>query len=130
MWLEIFDYMCLLTLFFEVLGGSIAFGFIARDGWLNHDLWNKMDFMILIMEITEFISSYTFLIGVTLRPLRIFRHLKMACNVPAMEHIKVIFATLWSSVTQLVIVFAILFLFLVTFSIFGMAMFQGSFTRS
>lgn len=128
-WLEIFDFMCLVTLFAEVCMGSVAWGFTGPSGWLNHNLWNKMDFIILVAEVVEFVSSYTFLIGITLRPIRIFRHLKIVAKLPQMSHVDIILSTLWSSVTQLVIVLVILGLFLVTFSIFGMAMYQRSFSR-
>ena len=128
-WLEMFDYLCLITLLTEVVLGSIAWGFTGPGGWVNHNLWNKMDLFILVAEIVEFVSSYTSLIGITFRPARLFRHLKIVARIPHLSHVNIILATLWSSITQLVIVLAILGLFLVTFSIFGMAMYQKSFAR-
>jgi hypothetical protein len=79
-WLEVLDHSCLLLFAFEIVAGTIVYGFRCSGGWWRHTMWNKIDAVILFIEILEFASSYSWLLGITFRPLRICRCANTSCD--------------------------------------------------
>lgn len=128
--LEYFDYACVLVLAFEVVVGSIALGFVRSEiTYLRCSDFHKLDFIVLIVTITEYIARYFDVQGVTLRPFRLLRVFRAITRIKTFAGIKSIILTLKQGLPQLSIVFAMLLFFMAAFSICGMAIYQNSFRR-
>mmetsp|Transcript_3722 Transcript_3722/g.9015 ORF Transcript_3722/g.9015 Transcript_3722/m.9015 type:complete len:2275 (-) Transcript_3722:103-6927(-) len=130
-WLDSVDVASAVVLFFEILVGCIALGFWgAPTTWMRSSDFHKLDMFVLLVTISEYILAFGFgITGVTMRPFRLLRVFRAITTIRAFSGIKTIIITLKQGLSQLVIVFAMLIFFCTCFAIFGMAVFQNSFSR-
>lgn len=130
-WLDAFDFLSAAVLLFEVATGIIALGFSGRPNtWLHVSDFHKLDLLVLAVTIAEYVGIFVFgLKGVTIRPFRLMRIFRAIIRIKAFSGIKTIIITLRQGLGQMATVFFMLLFFTASFSIFGMAVFQKSFSR-
>lgn len=127
---EIFDYICVLILVAEMFSGCVAIGAFEGDHtWLRCSNYHKLDLIVLMVTVSEFIASIYGVRGLTLRPFRLLRVFRAVTTVKMFYGVKAIIKTLSKGAGQLATVLAMLIFFMAAFSICGMAIFGTSFRR-
>ena len=103
----------------------ISFGFVIDPGAYFRDSWNKLDFLIVIMSILDqSIPSLNLPFIKILRLLRILRPLKfLSSNI----NMKILVTTLMESVGEIGNMILVIFLFMLIWSIFGVAILVNKF---
>lgn len=114
----------ILTVLFslEMVLKSIAMGFIGSEHAYLRSSWNRLDFFVVIVSI---ISLAAFDSLKALRSLRALRGLRPLRAITKAVGLKIVVNTMFSSVTDVINVGALFFLFLYIFSVFGVSYFKG-----
>jgi hypothetical protein len=131
-WAGTFDLVCLIVLCLEILIGSAACGFASLEhiSWLSASAVNPIDLLVLVSAIVEYgllVFGYKPLMMRSLRLLRLFR---LFDPIPILWHINAMVTTLQKGASQFVSVWFVFLSFVVSFGIFGMELYPGSFSRS
>ena len=104
----------------------IAMGFIKGKNTYLKDVWNLIDFIVVVSWIFELITQFFSFPGINLRPLRtlrLFRPLKAMKTVPSLrKQIVALFRSVKGLLNVIVFIMAVLMLF----SILGLTLFGGS----
>jgi hypothetical protein len=98
-----------------------AFGFILNKGSYLRDLWNILDFIIVLTSLLPLIISIGFSVN-ALRAIRVLRPLRTITKVKAL---KMIVKTLFNSFSLVMDSLCILFMVMGIFAIAGMQLFGG-----
>ena len=104
----------------------VALGFVRGKNTYLKDIWNLIDFVVVVSWIFELIMQFFSFPGINLRPLRtlrLFRPLKAMKTVPSLR--KQIIA-LFRSVKGLLNVIVFIMSVLMLFSILGLTLFSGT----
>ena len=115
------DFFFLVFYSSEMVLKIIAMGFILSKNSYLRDIWNILDFAIVLSTYTIYLPVQTINIQ-GLRTLRILRPLRTISSVKAL---RMIMNTLISAIPLLRDVFLILFLFFLIFAIAGLQLFAG-----
>lgn len=99
-----------------------AYGFLFNQGAYLRDLWNILDFIIVVTSLLPLIINIGFSVN-ALRAIRVLRPLRTITKVKAL---KMIVKTLFNSFSLVMDSLCILFMVMVIFSIAGMQLFGGS----
>ena len=110
----------------EFLVKTIAEGFLKTPTAYLKSSWHRLDFVILIACIVEFIGS-TLGEGDTIRVLRVFRVLRPLRMLKSNESMQVLLDALHNVAGIMVGVFGLILIFFTTFAIFGIGLFCGTF---
>jgi len=100
----------------------IAFGFIFNKGAYLRDMWNIMDFIIVVTSLLPLIVNLGFSVS-ALRAIRVLRPLRTITKVRAL---KMIVRTLFYSFSLVMDSLYILFFVMGVFGIAGMQLFGGN----
>ena len=98
-----------------------AFGFLFNKGAYLRDLWNILDFVIVVTSLLPIIISIGFSVN-ALRAIRVLRPLRTITKVKAL---KMIVRTLFYSFSLVMDSLCILFMVMGIFAIAGMQLFGG-----
>ena len=98
-----------------------AFGFVFNKGAYLRDLWNILDFVIVVTSLLPIIVSIGFSVN-ALRAIRVLRPLRTITKVKAL---KMIVRTLFYSFSLVMDSLCILFMVMGIFAIAGMQLFGG-----
>lgn len=113
---------------FEILCNMVAYGFMGRNGWFSVSYFHKMEFFILLCTVVEAtVVAIVKVEGLTIRPFRLLRIIKLLVTVKAFASVKIILDTLSVGAQQLSVVFLMFSFFLLTLGIFGMQILMYSF---
>lgn len=131
-WADTFDVACMIFLALEILNGSAACGLASRKhiSWLSASAVNPVDLLVLVSAVAEYgllVFGYKPLMLRSLRLLRLFR---LFDQVPVLRHMTAMVSTLQKGASQLLSVWFVFLSFVVSFGIFGMELFSGSFSMS
>ena len=99
-----------------------AFGFILNKGAYLRDLWNILDFVIVVTSLLPLIITIGFSVN-ALRAIRVLRPLRTITKVKAL---KMIVKTLFNSFSLVMDSLIILFMVMGIFAIAGMQLFGGT----
>lgn len=99
-----------------------AYGFVLNKGAYIRDLWNVLDFVIVITSLLPIIIDIGFSVS-ALRAIRVLRPLRTITKVKAL---KMIVRTLFHSFSLVMDSLAILFMVMGIFAIAGMQLFGGT----
>ncbi len=100
----------------------VAFGFIFNKGAYLRDLWNVLDFIIVVTSLLPLFMTIGFSVN-SLRAVRVLRPLKTITKVKAL---KMIVRTLFLSFSLVLDSLYILVFIMVIFAIAGCQLFGGS----
>lgn len=98
-----------------------AYGFLFNEKAYLRDLWNLLDFVIVVTSLLPFIVKLGFSVN-SLRAIRVLRPLKTITKVKAL---KMIVSTLFYSFSLVMDSLYILFFVIIVFSIAGTQLFSG-----
>jgi len=98
-----------------------AFGFLFNKGAYLRDLWNIMDFVIVVTSLLPLIINFGFSVS-ALRAVRVLRPLRTITKIRAL---KMIIRTLFNSFSLVIDSVYILAFIMFVFSIAGMQLFGG-----
>lgn len=98
-----------------------AYGFLFNDKAYLHDLWNLLDFIIVLTSLLPFVVKLGFSVN-SLRAIRVLRPLKTITKVKAL---KMIVSTLFYSFSLVMDSLYILIFVIIVFSIAGSQLFSG-----
>lgn len=98
-----------------------AYGFLFNEKAYLRDLWNILDFVIVVTSLLPFIVKLGFSVN-SLRAIRVLRPLKTITKVKAL---KMIVSTLFYSFSLVMDSLYILFFVIIVFSIAGTQLFSG-----
>lgn len=98
-----------------------AYGFVFNEKAYLRDLWNMLDFVIVVTSLLPFIVKLGFSVN-SLRAIRVLRPLKTITKVKAL---KMIVSTLFYSFSLVMDSLYILFFVIIVFSIAGTQLFSG-----
>ena len=98
-----------------------AFGFLFNKGAYLRDLWNILDFVIVVTSLLPLIVDIGFSVN-ALRAIRVLRPLRTITKVKAL---KMIVKTLFNSFSLVMDSLSILFMVMGIFAIAGMQLFGG-----
>lgn len=99
-----------------------AFGFLFNKGAYLRDLWNILDFVIVVTSLLPLIVNIGFSVN-ALRAIRVLRPLRTITKVKAL---KMIVKTLFYSFSLVMDSLCILFMVMGIFAIAGMQLFEGA----
>lgn len=105
----------------EMVLKIFAFGFIFNKKAYMRDMWNIMDFLIVITSLLPLVISLGFSVN-ALRAIRVLRPLRTITKVKAL---KMIVKTLFYSFSLVMDSLIILFFMMGVFAIAGMQLFSG-----
>ena len=118
---DVFEAFCVLVLAFEALMWSIAVGFVGSDrAYLRRSYFNQLDFTVLLLTISEYFlifaqGSSSF----SLRAFRLLRLVQPLLSLESFRDVNQFLTTLSKGAAQLISITAVLFLFLLSFSVIG-----------
>lgn len=99
----------------------IAFGFLFNKGAYLRDVWNILDFIIVVTSLLPYIVNFGFSVN-ALRAVRVLRPLKTITKV---KPLKMIVSTLFYSFSLVMDSLYILFFVMLVFAIAGNQLFSG-----
>lgn len=105
----------------EMVIKIFAYGFVLNQGAYLRDLWNILDFVIVVTSLLPLIMNIGFSVN-ALRAIRVLRPLRTITKVKAL---KMIVKTLFNSFSLVMDSLAILFMVMAIFAIAGMQLFGG-----
>jgi hypothetical protein len=105
----------------EMTAKIFAFGFAFNRGAYLRDLWNVLDFVIVVTSLLPLIINIGFSVN-ALRAIRVLRPLRTITKVKAL---KMIVKTLFNSFSLVMDSLSILFMVMTVFAIAGMQLFGG-----
>jgi energy-coupling factor transporter transmembrane protein EcfT len=98
-----------------------AYGFLFNKKAYLRDLWNILDFLVVLTSLLPFVIQLGFSMN-ALRALRVLRPLK---TITKIKSLKMIVSTLFSSFTLVMNSFYLLFFVIMIFAIAGQQLFSG-----
>ena len=101
----------------------MAFGFMFNQGAYLHDMWNIMDFFIVVTSLLPLIINLSFSVS-ALRAFRVLRPLRTITKIRALKQIM---KTLFYSFSLVMDSIYILLFVIFVFAIAGMQLFGGAF---
>jgi hypothetical protein len=99
-----------------------AFGFVFNKKAYLRDLWNILDFLIVLTSLLPYVIQLGFSMN-ALRALRVVRPLK---TITKIKSLKMIVSTLFSSFSLVMSSFYLLLFVVIIFAIAGQQLFSGS----
>ena len=117
----VFYIIFLIIFFFEFLIKSIALGFIIGKNTYLKDLWNCLDFFVLIS------SFLYFIFGINFTPLRLFKLIKIFRTINLFPHLTRFIDIFIDSFYDLIYFYFLLFISILFFSIIGFSFFNSRF---
>lgn len=109
---------------FECVSKILAMGFILHRKSYLHDIWNWLDFFVVMISVIGWIPGIDG--NSSLKSLRTFRILRPLRSINSMPRMKVLIKTLLESLIGLVNVGLFLAFVFTIFAIFGTHQFQGA----
>lgn len=100
----------------------LALGFVFNRGAYLRDVWNILDFVIVVTSYLPYVINFGFSVN-ALRAIRVLRPLKTITKVKAL---KMIVSTLFHSFSLVMDSLYILFFVILVFAIAGNQLFSGS----
>ena len=104
----------------EALFKILAMGFFIGKGTYLRNLWNWLDFIVVVTSLLQFLPSMRNISG--LRVFRLFRPLRNLTTVPSM---RTLVGTLLQSMSQLSGILSLAIFFFLIFAILGVSLWTG-----
>ena len=127
---DAFELFCAACLMFEVLVGSIAVGFVSEQTcWLRCSNYHKLDFFVLLTTGVEYIGYLYGYRSASLRAARLLRIFRPLSALDFFLDVRLILISLREGLFQVLTVMLIMFLFITSLAVFGLAMYKTTYRR-
>ncbi len=113
----------------ELVLKVLALGFAFNVGAYLRDMWNVLDFVIVVVGFLEYFQNGSSSSGYNIKALRVFRVLRPLRTVTSIDGLRVLVSALGGSLVPLLDSLVILIFFLSIFAIAGLQLWHGLLTR-